>query len=143
MPGPRFARKPVFVLTSPLTGSAAEEFSYDVQTHKLGTCVGGVTAGAANPGGLHRLSDHLAAFIADGRAVNPITKTNWEGVGVQPDIAVPPAEALREAHVRAVKALQASPRDDDHAAFLGRALTAAEQTPSDKPEDFSRGTRRR
>ncbi len=138
VPGARFAGKPVFVLTSPFTGSAAEEFAYDVQTHRLGQCVGGVTVGAANPGGLHRLSEHLAAFIADGRAVNPITKTNWEGVGVQPEIAVPPAEALREAHVRAVKALQEHPRDEAHRAFLDRALAAAQQTPVDKPEEFAR-----
>jgi hypothetical protein len=143
VPGPRLAGKPVFVLTGPLTGSAAEEFSYDVQTHALGKCVGGITAGAANPGGLHRLSDHLAAFVADGRAVNPVTRTNWEGVGVQPDIAVPPAEALREAHVRAVQALQEHPRDDDHRAFLARALTAAQQSPAERPEDFERGPRRR
>jgi retinol-binding protein 3 len=143
VPGPRLAGKPVFVLTSPLTGSAAEEFSYDIQTHKLGTLVGGTTAGAANPGGFVRLSDHLAAFVATGRAVNPITNTNWEGVGVKPEVDVPPATALREAHVRAIEALQKNPRDDEHKAMLGRALDAAKQTPSDREADFVRPSRRR
>jgi hypothetical protein len=143
VPGPRLAGKPLFVLTSPRTGSAAEEFSYDVQTHKLGTLVGGTTAGAANPGGFVRLSDHLAAFIATGRAVNPVTKTNWEGIGVKPDVDVRPAEALREAHVRAIEALLKSPRDEDHKAFLGRSLEAAKQTPADPDEDFERPQRRR
>jgi len=143
VPGPRLAGKPIYVLTSSLTGSAAEEFSYDIQTHELGTLVGATTAGAANPGGMVRLSDHLAAFIATGRAVNPITKTNWEGVGVKPEVAVPPHEALREAHVRAIEELKKKPRDAEHAAFLGRALEAAKKTPDDKPEDFEMPKRRK
>ena len=143
VPGPRLAGKPVFVLTSALTGSAAEEFSYDIQTHKLGTLIGTTTAGAANPGGFVRLTDHLAAFVATGRAVNPVTKTNWEGVGVKPDIAVLPHEALRTAHVRAIEELKQKPRDAEHDAFLGRALEAAKKTPDDKPEDFERPARRR
>ncbi len=143
VPGPRLAGKPIYVLTSALTGSAAEEFSYDVQTHELGTLIGATTAGAANPGGMVRVSDHLAAFIATGRAVNPVTKTNWEGVGVKPDVAVPPHEALRTAHVRAIEELKKKPRDAEHDAFLGRALEAAKQTPDDKPADFERPTRRK
>jgi len=138
VPGSRFAGKPVYVLTSPLTGSAAEEFAYDVQTHKLGTLVGAVTAGGANPGGLFRLNEHFAAFIATGRAINPVTKTNWEGVGVQPDVAVKPEDAVREAHVKAIMALLEKPRNDEHRALLQRALNVAQQTPSDKPEDYVR-----
>jgi hypothetical protein len=136
VPGPRLAGKPIFVLTSPFTASAAEEFAYDVQTHELGTLVGATTVGAANPGHLVRLSDHLAAFVATGRAVNPITRTNWEGVGVKPDVSAPPHEALRAAHVRAIEALQAKPRNEPHRALLGRALEAAKNTPLDRPEDF-------
>ncbi len=143
VPGPRLAGKPVYVLTSALTGSAAEEFSYDIQTHKLGTLIGATTAGAANPGGFVRLTDHLAAFVATGRAVNPVTKTNWEGVGVKPDVAVAPHEALRAAHVRAIEELKKKPRDAEHDAFLGRALEAAKKTPDDKPEDFERPVRRK
>ena len=143
VPGPRLAGKPVYVLTSALTGSAAEEFSYDIQTHKLGTLIGATTAGAANPGGFVRLTDHLAAFVANGRAVNPVTKTNWEGVGVKPDMAVAPHEALRTAHVRAIEELKQKPRDAEHDAFLGRALEAAKKTPDDKPEDFERPVRRK
>lgn len=143
VPGPRLAGKPLTVLVSPLTGSAAEEFAYDVQTHRLGTLVGGTTAGAANPGGLVRLSEHLAAFVANGRAVNPVTHTNWEGVGVKPDRDVPPAEALREAHVAAVQALLDRATDPEARNRLGRALDQAKQTPLDPAEDFVRGPRRR
>ena len=28
------------------------------------------------------------------RAINPISKTNWEGTGVEPDVKVPASEAL-------------------------------------------------
>lgn len=143
VPGPRLNGKPLYVLTSPLTGSCAEEFAYDVQTHELGTLCGATTAGAANPGGLVALSDHLAAFIATGRAINPVTHTNWEGVGVKPDVDVPPADALREAHVAALGKLRQAATDDDDRARLDRALERAKATPSDPAEDFVRGPRRR
>ncbi len=143
VPGPRLNGKPLYVLTSPLTGSCAEEFAYDVQTHKLGTLYGATTAGAANPGGLFPLSDHLAAFIATGRAINPVTHTNWEGVGVKPDQPVPPGDALREAHVAAITKLLEKPADEDHRAMLNRALDRAKATVSDPADDFVRGPRRR
>jgi hypothetical protein len=122
VPGPRFAGKPVYVLTSKLTGSAAEEFSYDIKSLKRGTLVGETTAGGANPGGLVRLDDHFVAFIADGRAINPVTKTNWEGVGVEPDVKVPADDALTTAHIAALNTLIAGTTDADHRAMLGRAL---------------------
>lgn len=143
VPGSRFAGKPIYVLTSPRTASAAEEFSYDVRTLELGTLIGETTAGGAHPGGLFRLSDHFAAFIATGRAINPVTKTNWEGVGVKPDVPVPAGEALREAHVAAVQKLLANAKDDDHRAMLERSLEAAKNTTPDPAEDFARPMRRR
>ena len=142
VPGPRLFGKPLYVLVSNRTGSAAEEFAYDVQTHKLGTLYGATTAGAANPGGMFRLSEHLAAFIATGRAVNPVTKTNWEGVGVKPDRDVPPADALREAHVAALEKLKESANAERKQA-LDMAIEQAKKAPSDPAEDFTRPTRRR
>jgi hypothetical protein len=141
VPGPRLTGKPLYVLISNLTGSAAEEFAYDVQTHKLGTLFGATTAWAANPGGLFPLSDHLAAFIATGRAVNPITHTNWEGVGVKPDRDLPAGDALREAHVAALQKLEES-ASEERRSVLDLAIEQAKQTPSDPAEDFVRGPRR-
>ena len=141
VPGPRLFGKPLYVLTSPLTGSAAEEFAYDVQTHKLGTIYGAVSGGAANPGGMFRLSEHLGAFIATGRAINPVTKTNWEGVGVKPDVAVPPGDALREAHVAALTKLSEK-ADDARKQQLAPAIEQAKKTVSDPAEDFERRMRR-
>ncbi len=142
VPGPRLAGRPLYVLVSNLTGSAAEEFAYDVQTHELGTLVGATTAGAANPGGLFRLTDHLAAFIATGRAINPVTKTNWEGVGVKPDVDVPAGEALRTAHVAALEKLSEK-AEGERRQSLAMAIEQAKTRPSDPPEDFVRGARRR
>ncbi len=143
VPGPRRVGRPLYVLTSGRTASAAEEFSYDVQTHELGTLIGEVTAGGANPGRLFRLNEHFGAFIATGRAINPRTKTNWEGVGVKPDVAVPATDALREAHVAAVQKLLAGDVEPSRRALLERALEQARQTPADPGEDFRRSRPRR
>lgn len=43
------------------------------------------------------------AFVPSGRAINPITKTNWEGTGVKPDVEVKADDALKTAHLMALK----------------------------------------
>jgi hypothetical protein len=95
-----FAGIPVYVLTSHETFSGGEEFAYDVQTHRLGKIVGEVTGGGANPTGPVPLGDGFIAAIPFGRSENPVTKANWEGRGVQPDVAVPAADALKKARQR-------------------------------------------
>jgi retinol-binding protein 3 len=93
--GPKFGPdKPIYVLTSARTFSAAEEFAYNLQTRKRAKIVGETTGGGANPGRGVPLPYDLTLFVPTGRAINPITKTNWEGVGVKPDVAVPAADAL-------------------------------------------------
>jgi hypothetical protein len=92
-----FAGIPVYILTSHQTFSGGEEFAYDVKTHGLGTIVGEVTGGGANPTGPVQLGDGFMAMIPFGRSENPVTKTNWEGRGVQPDIPVSAADALKTA----------------------------------------------
>jgi hypothetical protein len=92
-----YAGKPVYVLTSDYTFSGGEEFAYDMQVLDLGVLVGSVTGGGANPGGGAPLGPDFTMFLPGGRAENPITKTNWEGVGVIPDIETPVADALKVA----------------------------------------------
>ncbi len=94
---PRF-NGPIYVLTSHHTGSGAEECAYDLQTQKRATLVGETTVGAANPGGWFSLGHGFMAFISGARAINPITKTNWEHVGVKPDVAVPAVSAMKVAY---------------------------------------------
>jgi hypothetical protein len=112
VPGPRYAGKPVYVLTSRRTFSAAEECTYNLQNLKRATVVGETTGGGAHPGGTRRINDHFVAFIPVGRAINPVSKTNWEGTGVKPDVDVPARLALKAAHLAAVKVLAEKAGDD-------------------------------
>jgi hypothetical protein len=95
---------PLFVLVSARTASAAEALAYTLQAAKRATIVGEASAGAANPGGPQRTVDGLEIFIPFGTPVNPLTGGNWEGSGVKPDVAVPQADALRVAQIRALEA---------------------------------------
>lgn len=122
VPGSRYAGRDVYVLTGPQTGSGAEEFAYDLQNLHRATIVGQSTWGGANPGGFERLNDHFSAFIPVGQAQNPYTKTNWEGVGVQPDVKVKTEDALNEAHRMALRNLLAKATDPDDKDRLQRAL---------------------
>lgn len=85
---------PVYVLTSSYTFSAAEEFTYNLQTRGRATVIGENTGGGAHPVNGFMIDDRFMARIPVGRAINPITKTNWEGTGIQPDIETPATEAL-------------------------------------------------
>jgi len=97
LPGPRMPDVPVFVLTSSYTFSGAEEFTYNLKTRGRATIVGETTGGGAHPGGTVPIDDHIGAFIPVGRAINPVTGTNWEGTGVAPDVACPSGKAMDEA----------------------------------------------
>lgn len=100
--GKRYEGKDVYVLTSNYTFSGAEEFSYNLKNLKRAQIVGETTGGGAHPGGNFRITEHFGAFVPTGRAINPITKTNWEGTGVKPDIAVPKELALKTAYLAAL-----------------------------------------
>ena len=102
VPGKRRPDIDVYVLTSPNTFSAAEEFTYNLQNLKRATIVGRTTGGGAHPGGTQPATDRFAIWVPNGRAINPITHTNWEGTGVVPDLEVPVEEALLEAQILAL-----------------------------------------
>jgi len=101
--GKRYLNKDVYVLTSKRTFSGAEEFTYNLKNLKRATIIGETTGGGAHPGGGFRISEHFGMFIPTGRAISPITKTNWEGTGVTPDINVPAEQALLVARIMALK----------------------------------------
>jgi retinol-binding protein 3 len=125
VPGRRYGPdKPVFVLTSGRTFSAAEEFTYNLKHLKRATIVGETTGGGAHPGGVRRITDRFGIWLPTGRAINPITGTNWEGVGVEPDIRVDAAEALTAAHRAALEAVRETATDPGHRADVDRALAA-------------------
>lgn len=95
---------PVYVLISARTGSAAEAFAYTLQQAGRATIVGDDSGGAANPGGFFPVGGGFAVFVSTGSPTNPISKKNWEGTGVIPNVKVPPAEALTEARRLALTA---------------------------------------
>jgi hypothetical protein len=86
--------KPVFVLTSQQTFSGGEELAYDLQSLQRAVLVGEVTGGGANPARGVPLGDSFVAGIPFAHPVNPFTNANWEGVGVQPDLAAPAERAF-------------------------------------------------
>lgn len=95
---------PVFVLTSDRTFSGGEEFAYNLKIQKRATLIGEKTAGGANPGYTFRINDYFNIFIPTGRSINPITGTNWEGKGVEPDISINTSGALSLALEKAEQA---------------------------------------
>ena len=97
VPGNTLADKPAFVLTSKSTFSGAEEFTYNLKNLKRATIVGETTGGGAHPVDGHRIDDHFMIGVPFARAVNPISKKNWEGTGVEPDVPVKASEALDKA----------------------------------------------
>jgi hypothetical protein len=99
-------RVPMYALISEKTFSGGEECAYDLKALKRATLVGEVTGGGANPGGVHRIDEHFSIFVPDAHPRNAVTQTNWEGVGVVPDVAVPADIALNTAYAAALAAKQ-------------------------------------
>lgn len=95
----RYLDKPVYLLTSPHTFSSAEEFTYDLKNLKRAQSVGETTGGGANPGrtfDVFKFKDggSLTLFVPTGKVENPISKSNWEGKGIEPDITCTSEQAL-------------------------------------------------
>jgi hypothetical protein len=106
VPGPKFGKKPVYVLTSAATFSGGEEFTYDLKNLKRGVIVGETTGGGAHPVMMHRIDAHFIIGVPFARPINPVSKTDWEGTGVTPDVKVKPADALEVAEQLAVRKLK-------------------------------------
>lgn len=112
--GPKMSDALVYVLTSRNTFSGAEEFTYNLKNLKRGTIIGETTGGGAHPvDGRIFANLNVAMSLPFGRAINPITGTNWEGTGVTPDIEVPQEKALDVAHMEAIKELLKKADDPD------------------------------
>jgi hypothetical protein len=125
--GPRLTKADIYVLTSGNTFSGAEEFSYNLKTLKRATIIGETTGGGAHPINyrvFHNLNVRMS--LPFGRAINPITKTNWEGVGVKPDIEVPRDQAFDVAYLKALKGVLAKTTDPDKHYALNWAVEGKE-----------------
>ena len=101
--GPRYLGKPVFILTSSHTHSAAELCAYDLKNRHRAVIVGERTAGDANSStGMLDLGHNLSVLIPNGQTKSPITNANWEGSGVQPDVPAAAGDALVTAYTLAL-----------------------------------------
>lgn len=89
--------KPVYVLTSARTISAAEQFTYNLKMLKRATIVGETTAGEAHAGVFHRIDEHFGIAITEVRSINPYSKHDWNGIGIKPDVKAAAADALNVA----------------------------------------------
>jgi hypothetical protein len=112
VPGSRFVEQPVYVLTSHETFSGGEEFTFDLKTQKRATIVGETTGGGAHPVRGVPAGEHFSIAVPYGRPINPITKGDWEGKGVEPDVQASVTDALATAEKLAVDRL--ATKDSHH-----------------------------
>lgn len=103
--GPRYLDRPVFVLTGARTFSGAEDLAYTLQGLGRATLIGAVTRGGAHPTDWYQIDEHVTVTVPNSRSESPFTGTDWEGVGVQPDIVVAEEDALEVALKEARRAV--------------------------------------
>lgn len=130
VPGSRYLNKDVYILLSRRSFSAVEGLSSLLQHHKRAVIVGEPTRGGTHPGRFVRVHPNFAVFVPMSwfiyptgtpeypidRPVYPTSRTDFEGAGVKPDIAVPANQALKKAHLEALNKLVA--RDPSQAERL-------------------------
>lgn len=97
LPAPRYPDRPVCVLTSAMTFSGGEDVAYTLQAHGRAVVVGETTRGGAHPTARYPVTEHILVTVPTARTINSVTGTNWEGVGVVPDVPVPAEQALKAA----------------------------------------------
>lgn len=136
--GTKYLGKDVYVLTSNRTFSGAEEFSYNLKNLKRAMIVGETTGGGAHPGGVFRLNDHFSAFISTGRAISPITKTNWEGTGVKPDMEVSKEIAFETAYIDALNKTLAKQKDENMKEAIKNLIKETQVTLDKKKSDTAK-----
>jgi hypothetical protein len=94
VPGRKFTDKPVFVLISSRTFSAGEGFAYVLKDLKRATLIGETTVGGSGTIEFKPIDDHFTLVVPTGRVISPVTKTDWAGTGVEPDVKVEAFQAL-------------------------------------------------
>ncbi len=122
VPGRSMYETDLYVLTSRRTFSGAEEFTYNMKNLERATIIGETTGGGAHPGGFQIAVHDFLVWVPTGRAVNPITGSNWEGTGIDPHVSVPQDEALDKAHSMALEKLIEKTEDEEKKMALNWAL---------------------
>jgi hypothetical protein len=123
VPGKKYGEsRKVYLLTSEDTFSAGEDFAYALRNNGRATLVGETTGGGAHPGNPRRLSAHFMMFVPNGRSINPVTHTDWEGVGVTPDVKTSAKNALAVAQMAILKERLAAKLDPVNKEDLQRRI---------------------
>jgi hypothetical protein len=139
VPGQRYLDRPVYLLCSEKTFSGGEDFCYTLQAQGRAEVIGEPTGGGAHPSGAVPLSRTLAISVPFGRAVNPVTGTNWEGTGVLPDIPVPADEAYDVAYGMALRHVLSNDVPPPVADEAKEALAALETGTAETEDQVARG----
>ncbi|HSG67689.1 MAG TPA: S41 family peptidase [Bacteroidales bacterium] len=113
VPGERMTETDIYVLTSSFTFSGAEEFTYNLKNLKRATIVGETTGGGAHPVAGHIINDNFIVRVPFGRAINPITNTNWEGTGIEPHVKASRASAKNVAYMMALDSLMKKEQNEN------------------------------
>lgn len=93
----KYLSKPLFILVDEKTFSAAEAFTFILKNRQRATIIGNTTAGAGNISGPYPLDKEYIITIPVGKITDPLTKTGWEGIGVQPNIETTNKDPLEKA----------------------------------------------
>lgn len=127
--GKKYLNKPIYILTSSHSFSAAEAFCYHLQQGGRAIIVGEKTAGAANPVELFVIQDNFAFFVPVGQESSAVTGSSWEQIGVVPNVTVPAQEALEQAQLHLLtKRLQAATTPKLYHSTIQERITALEQS---------------
>ncbi len=119
VPGKKMPKVPVRILIDENTFSSAEGFAYSLKHLGRAKVVGQASAGGAHGGSSHSIPGGFELYIPFARSIHPVTKTDFEGVGVKPDVEVQSNHALLVAHYLTIQQLQ---QDNDRAS---KAVSAA------------------
>lgn len=109
--GEKVPGKKLYILTSGNTFSAGEALPYFMKCLNRAIIVGERTAGAAHGMKGFIVNDRVVMEIPYMRAIDPVTKSDWEGVGVQPDIVVKADKALLKAQQIIIEAALVTVKD--------------------------------
>lgn len=96
---------PLYILVSSKTSSGAEQVAYRLQQFKRATIIGEQTNGEGNPGMRFIINDKLYMMIPTAVNVNAVTGTNWDRVGITPDIKTTATDAYAKAIVEVCQVL--------------------------------------
>lgn len=117
VPGERLSKTPLYIITGQQTFSAGEAFAYALKQLDRATLLGQTTAGGAHAADFKLINDYFDMSIPMARTINPITKTNWEGTGVKPDVEIDVEKAKDYAHTELIK--MAMKHENDESLLAG------------------------